>query len=53
MQRLDYCREMGQTIQASSVMEKSYSHILDDLRLLKTNDPYIVQTMSGIEEHVV
>jgi hypothetical protein len=44
---------MGQKIQTSSLMEKSYSYLLDDLRFLRTNDPFIVQTMSGIEEHVI
>jgi hypothetical protein len=52
MQRLDYCRGVGCTIQYSKLMEESYNIVLEDLKRLKTDDPSIVHLLSNIEEQV-
>ncbi|KAJ2999296.1 hypothetical protein HDV02_003229 [Globomyces sp. JEL0801] len=52
LQRLEYIEDIGRSVQSSSLMDQSYECLLEDLSLLKTGDPYIVQLMSGIAEHV-
>jgi DNA-binding NarL/FixJ family response regulator len=53
LQRLDYAQDAGKLMQTSSLMDQSYDTLLEDFRLLKTTNPFIVQIMSSIEENVI
>ncbi|KAJ3369784.1 hypothetical protein HDU91_006908 [Kappamyces sp. JEL0680] len=52
LHRMDHVQDVGIPIQPSNLMEQSYGCILEDLKLVATEDPYIVVLISSIEEQV-
>ncbi|KAJ3275459.1 hypothetical protein HDV01_000286 [Terramyces sp. JEL0728] len=48
LQRLEHAQDVGKVIQPSPLMEESYLCLLEDLELLKTDDPFVIHLISEI-----